>query len=170
MNNIKMKWLPLLFILSVLGFLTYYYLFKGRSENVKFGKSANVVREMVKVPIIEPGMKRVKLPGNAGGGRWEGSDEKNGVVHLWKMVSSHGGDGPYLLHEEIDAFRKNIDSASYWQLNISSTILGDSSSIREGRLWLHCNGCDQSEHSLSDNSLDSIFAKWGINDFAKKKP
>jgi hypothetical protein len=165
MNNIKAKWFSPLFIIPLLGIL-YYYLFRGRSENVKYGKPADVIRENVKVPIIGSDMKQIRLPDNVGGGRWEGEDKENGLVHLWKIVSPHNRG--YLLDKESDSFKKYKGRETYWQLNVYSKIFGDTVSIREGRLWLRCNGCTDSEQPLNENGLDSIFTEWGLKDLVKK--
>lgn len=164
MRKAKINYISIAFILCLLVIL-YFYFFKGLFEGSKYGRAANVIREYVKIPIIESNMRKVRTPNNVEGSRWESKDEENGLVHLWKIVSPY--NGIYLLFEELDSFKKYRDKESYWQLNISSKILGDSISSRRGILRLCRNGNTVNMLNLDENGLDSIFTKWELKSLVK---
>jgi len=163
MKSSKINYISILSLIVLLGLL-YYYLFRGSGE-AKYGKPANAIRERVKVPVIESYMRKIRLPNNVVGGRWESKDDKDDVTHLWKTVSPYNGS--YLLHEEADAFKKSKDKESYWQLNIYSTIIGDSVSARKGLLRLLYNGSADTGQNLDENGLDSICIAWGVKGLVK---
>lgn len=147
--------------------ILYLHFFTNNFGTHRYGKSANSIREYVRIPVIESGMKRVKsVNKDEEGGKWEvENDGEKGTIHLWKIVSPNSGD--YILYEELDMFRKYLNSENYWQLNMSSKILGDSISNRNGAIRFYQKGL-VSEYQLGENELDSIFNDWGLDKLIKR--
>jgi hypothetical protein len=141
---------------------------KGMFKKYPYGKSANAIREQVKIPIIGSDMKKITASTKVSGGRWEAKTAEAGIVHLWKNVIPHSGNGDFILDEEMDSFKKDQDGKTYWQLNIISKVIGDSIALRRGNLTLRDeSGTGQQEFNLDENGLDSIFREWRLTSLVK---
>lgn len=147
--------------------LIYFY-FGDYLRSDKYGKTANFVRVYVNIPIIENDMTKVVKIRGVDGGKWEAKSSNNTLTqHLWKIVSPNSGK--YLLDKEIDMFRKYLKgNKTYWQLNMSSKIIGDSISIRKGTLGFYDDTLIN-EIDLDEGKLDSLFSSWGLNNLIKKQ-
>lgn len=141
-----------------------YFFFQEEFKPIKYGKDANKIRENVKIPFIDSDMKRVRNTSKTGGDRWENKAQKEGLIHLWKIVIP--GESDYLLNEELDLYKKSEKDDKYWQLNLNSKIIGDSASIRKATLRFY-NGHRFHEYVLDEKGIDSIFKKWELRYLVK---
>ncbi len=155
-----------IFLVIIFLFSFLYYFFIGNIfHSYKYGKSANDIRTNVRVPIIDPGMKRDNKVKGVEGGRWESKSNSNEISHFWKIVIPNIGKN--VLDTEIDMFRKRVDDVSFLQINLESKILGDSVSLRKAVLRLFKNDNILFQKELNENGIDSVFIEWGLLNLVK---
>ena len=61
---------------------------------------------------------------------------ENEILHIWKNVTPSENE-TYILNKEMDGLRKRNSDGRIMQLNIYSTIIGDSISKRKGRFFYY---------------------------------
>ncbi|WP_438423888.1 hypothetical protein [Aquimarina macrocephali] len=156
-----------LFLIIVLIYGIYwvydYFSTQKAIENLDFGINANELRKSLNIPIIDESMS------SDNGYRWESWREKpkqNEILHVWKNVTPSESKKMILEHE-FDAYRKLNSDGKIAQFNIISEIIGDSVSMRSGKLF-YFDSEFRNEINLNEREIDSVSRSWGLN-YLKKK-
>ena len=151
--------------------LADYLYNKFQISDLVYGVQANKVRLQIHVPIIDDNMEAIYKYDEFSGNRWESSrdypSKRQQVIHYWKNVDiKQKGE----LDKEWDAYRKFINDSLSQQLNISSNIISDSISVREGLLFFISKNkrIPRNEKKLNEWQIDSVALAWGLNDLVKR--
>lgn len=155
----------ILILASLFFIFLIYRLIANRVKisNLHYGVKANDIRKKLFVPIIDDYMFVEDPDAKYVGNRWESKKELpenyGEVLHVWKVaipLTEKAG-----LSEEKDGFRKKANDSLYYQLNINSTIQGDSFAVRRGELFYY-NMHGSPNLNLDDAGIDSVAKKWRL--------
>ena len=128
------------------------------------------MRKTLNVPIIDEYMKaRYRHDDGFFGNGWSSWSKKpneNEIIHIYKNVTPSEKEG-FVLNEEMDGLRKRSSDGRIMQLNIYSTIIGDSISKRKGRFFYY-ESKPRMEKELNEMEIDSIARSWNLNNLIKK--
>lgn len=163
-------WIYVILLLALAGSLVVYKVFFGKENEKKYlpGKSSNSLRQRFSIPVIEGNMvcnDSNELYYN----RWYSPQEFPAgpeVVHAWKTVSTAVSKS--IITSEDDAFRKRINDTLFYQLNINSVLLNDSSASKTGQVFFVLKKENESAdkkfdkhiHNLNGPGIDSVFRSW----------
>lgn len=172
MKNLNLKKYFFKIVLLIFGIYFTYDYFDNRNEikNLSYGTKANELRKSLNIPIIDEYMKARnrnddEFFGN-GWNSWRKTPNENEILHIYKNVTPSEQES-YILNEEMDGFRKKNAEGRIMQLNIYSTIIGDSISKRNGRFFYY-ESIPRMEKELNEIEIDSIAKSWNLNYLIKK--
>ncbi|WP_188051750.1 hypothetical protein [Flavobacterium sp. GP15] len=152
-------------------YFTYdYYDNRNEIKNLNYGVKANELRKALHVPIIDEYMKARNRHDDGffgnGWSSWKKTPNKNEILHIYKNVTPSEKDG-FILNDENDGFRKKNGDGKIMQLNIFSTIIGDSILKRKGRFFYY-ESKPRMEKELNEIEIDSIAKSWNLDYLTKK--
>lgn len=165
MKKLRPKEYFLLILLLAFGIFFIYDYFdnKTKIQHLTYGVKANALRSSLNIPKIDSYMI-AQNKHDSFDNRWESFIQKpiqEEVLHVWKYVSPSEVEG-FLLGQEKDAFRKRNNDGKIVQLNIYSTILGDSLSSRRGSVFFY-DSKPRNQLELDETGIDSVSKSWGLD-------
>ncbi|NER15275.1 hypothetical protein GWK08_17595 [Leptobacterium flavescens] len=154
------------FLIIILGYGIYwvydYFDTKNKIDNLEYGAKSNPLRKSLNIPVIDNYMNGQNMF------RWESWRKKpkdDEVLHVWKNITPSEKENS-ILSKEMDAFRKRDSNGRVMQLNIYSTVTGDSVSDRDGKFFYY-NSEPRNTVDLSEEEIDSISKSWKLNYLVK---
>ena len=172
MKNLNLKKHFFKIVLLIFGIYFTYDYFDNRNEikNLNYGIKANELRKALNVPIIDEYMKARNRHDDGffgnGWSSWSKKPNKNETLHIWKNVTPSENES-FILNKEMDGLRKRNSDGRIMQLNIYTTIIGDSISKRTGRFFYY-ESEPRMEKELNEKEIDSIARSWNLNYLIKK--
>lgn len=149
-------------------FLCNYFYDRNKIKNLSYGIKANELRKSINIPIIDDYMNAENRGDGYSGNVWSSCNEtpnKDEVLHFFKIVIPSEQEG-FVLNDETDGFRKRNLDGRIMQLNIYSTIIGDSVSKRNGRLF-YLKPETRIIKEFTEMEIDSVVESWSLNNRIK---
>lgn len=154
----------------IITYSAYYFLINiYQIRNLNYGVKANKLRITLNVPIIDDDMAAESRYNEFFGNRWKINRETpnaNETLHIWKNVTPSEKPNE-ILDNEWDAYRRLDSNSRIMQMNIKSQIIGDTTSVREGKIFYIDSPRD--EKNLSETQIDSISNLWNLEYLIKNK-
>ena len=154
----------------IIAYLAYYFSYNFyQIRNLKYGVKANKLRIDLNIPIIEDDMNATSRYNDFFGNRWKINRETpnaNETLHIWKNVTPSEKPNE-ILDNEWDAYRRLVSNSRIMQMNIESQIIGDTTSVRKGKIFYIDSPRD--EKNLSEEQIDSISKLWNLDYLIKNK-
>jgi hypothetical protein len=154
--------LLLLGILLLAYWVCKYFNNQRKISNLHYGVKANSLRKTLHVPIIEDNMKPEHYNEAISGLFWKADQQLpsgNEVLHVWKNAIPFSDKAG--LWKESDGFRKKYSERLFYQLNIHSEILGDTTAKRSGKLFFY-DKAELLDQDLNNYQIDSVLKSWGL--------
>lgn len=92
---------------------------------------------------------------------WRKKPKQNETLHAWKNIIPSESE-EFILEQELDAYRKLNSDGKIIQFNIISEIIGDSVSMKSGKLF-YFNSELRNELNLNEKDTDSFSRSWNLN-------
>ncbi len=147
---------------SVLAISVYFIFYRSNRIRHNNGRTNNVNRIKIHVPIIENNMSEVYAFDSFIANHWEAdadSQPNDSAVHYSKNVTPIE---PLNKVEEKDLFRKRIDESRHYELYIKSVIFNNTHSKREGILTTSSPEGNKTIN-LDEIGIDSVARNWGLD-------